>query len=821
MASRSVLDVLKGAAAWPLALIEASHDLMCVCSGGRIEYVNAGGARLLGLSSPDLAIGRPLVDFVHPDYVDISLDLLSYLAEQGESLPMKLAGRDGVDRDVEIRVWPLEGDPDALVVHGRDLTGRVAAARIQHQREQTLRDVIDAVPDPVLVVNREGDVQNCNRSTERLFGAPAAEVVGRPLIALFDAPDRLGAALARPGTRVMEGIGGLAVRVRSGEPLPVALTMTTLPRNQGDWSVVVIHPQTAAEASEPDTHRRKSQLGDSGFAESIFRNLEEAVLVTDSSFCVQAVNPAYTKITGYQTDEIVGRRPLFLEVIERDEKLLSRMWRGIAAHDAWEGEMWCRRKDGTEFAERVALSAIKDGAGHVIEYAAVMTDITQRKRDEERLRYQANYDVLTGLPNRTLLLERIKSAITAAKRDGSKAALLVIDLDGFKLVNDTFGHDVGDQLLQEASRRLTSCIRAGDTVARLGGDEFTILMSNLDHPRHAPIVADRVLEVLSKPFLLRGQESFLSGSIGIATFPDDGDTVGNLLRNADAAMYRAKEQGKANYQFYTADLNARVHERLALKNGLQQALNRGELSLHYQPKLSLHTGRVTGVEALMRWSNRDLGGVSAERFIPVLEETGLVVEVGAWALHQACLQNRKWEELGVPGICVAVNLSARQLRERDFVRILENALKETGAGPEAIAVEITESMLMSDSPHVVQTLGAIHEMGIEIDLDDFGTGYSSLSYLKRFPIDVIKIDRSFVSDIVSDADDAEIVRTIISMGHALNRRVIAEGVETPEQAAVLKSYGCDEMQGFLFSRPLPAEAATTFLRDAVRRQVVW
>jgi len=393
---------------------------------------------------------------------------------------------------------------------------------------------------------------------------------------------------------------------------------------------------------------------------------------------------------------------------------------------------------------------------------------------------------------------------------------MFIDLDGFKLVNDTLGHDKGDDLLREAAVRISSCTRNGDTVARLGGDEFTVIMPNLHDAKDAPLVAQRILDALAKPFDLDGTESFISGSIGITIFPGDASDANNLLKNADAAMYRAKDLGKANFQFFTSDLNEEVAERLTIKNGLIKALERDEFKVFYQPKVTLSTGQVDSVEALMRWDNPDLGMVSPARFIPVLEETGMVVEFGEWAIREACKQHRTWIDAGLPPIRIAVNLSARQLREISFVSVLQKVLHEAGVGPEGIEIEITESMIMSDTDSAIAALTELHGLGVRVAMDDFGTGYSSLSYLRKFPIDTIKIDGSFVADISTSADDAEIVRTIISMGQTLNKTIVAEGVETEEQLQLLRNFKCDQVQGYLFSRPVPGNELTEFIRETNR-----
>ena len=544
----------------------------------------------------------------------------------------------------------------------------------------------------------------------------------------------------------------------------------------------------------------------------VVRNLSMGVVIMDEDFVVTSVNNAYCQISGLPESQIIGTRPPFETLMSNDPEMHQKIWSSLLSEHKWEGELWGQRGE-EKIAFDIAITAIVDADEKPSQYAAIVSDITQRKQDEERILRQANFDNLTGLPNRALFVDRLGQSLLTMSRAQHKLGLMFIDLDGFKLVNDTLGHDKGDDLLREAAVRISSCTRDGDTVARLGGDEFTVIMPNLHDAKDAPLVAQRILEALAKPFDLDDTESFVSGSIGITIFPDDASDANNLLKNADAAMYRAKDLGKANFQFFTSDLNAEVAERLTIKNGLVKALERDEFKVFYQPKVTLSTGQIESVEALMRWDNPDLGMVSPARFIPVLEETGMVVEVGEWAIREACKQHRIWIDEGLPPIRIAVNLSARQLREISFVSVLQKVLHETGVGPEGIEIEITESMIMSDTDSAIAALTELHGLGICVAMDDFGTGYSSLSYLRQFPIDTIKIDGSFVADISTSADDAEIVRTIISMGQTLNKTIVAEGVETEEQLQLLRNFKCDQIQGYLFSRPVPGNELTEFIRE--------
>ena len=408
-------------------------------------------------------------------------------------------------------------------------------------------------------------------------------------------------------------------------------------------------------------------------------------------------------------------------------------------------------------------------------------------------------------------MDMLAKALSQAERDGEMVGLMFVDLDGFKMINDTMGHDMGDLLLQEVAVRLRRCMRSSDTVARLGGDEFTVLMPRMLDFRNAPRVAERITETLRAPFALAGKEAFISASIGITTFPNDAIDAATLLKNADAAMYRAKEQGKQHFQFFTAEMNAEIEERLILINGLNMALERDEFVLHYQPKVHLETGRLTGTEALLRWRHPELGIVSSGKFIPIMEESGLIGQVSEWVIEAACRQHRQWRDEGLD-IKVAVNLSVRQLRQPGLARTVAELLERTGIESAGLELEITESMLMKDTENAVRTLRELADMGVSLAMDDFGTGYSSLSYLKRFPLHTIKIDRSFINNIATDPDDYEIIRTIITMGHSLRRRVVAEGVETRQQLSILRELGCDEIQGYVLSPAIPADDLAKLVR---------
>ncbi|OGI67645.1 MAG: diguanylate cyclase, partial [Candidatus Muproteobacteria bacterium RBG_16_60_9] len=440
---------------------------------------------------------------------------------------------------------------------------------------------------------------------------------------------------------------------------------------------------------------------------------------------------------------------------------------------------------------------------------------TERIRNQERIQYLATHDGLTGLPNRVMFNELLRLAVETGKRYERKFAVLFIDLDRFKFINDTLGHEAGDVLLKEMSARFKECLRASDVVARLGGDEFVVLVQEVSDLAQVTTVARKVLSAAIKPVEILGQDCRVTASIGIAMYPMDATDEESLMKNADMAMYLAKEEGKNNFQFYTKDIKTQSLERMTLETQLRRALEREEFALHYQAKVELATGAITGVEALLRWNNPELGSVSPMQFIPIAEETGLIVPIGRWVLKTACEQNIAWQRAGLPTVCMAVNLSPRQFADPELLKDIAAVLADTGMAPQLLELEITESMVMHNTERAVTLLNAIKEMGVRLAIDDFGTGYSSLAQLKRFPIDTLKVDRSFIRDIPKDSEDRAITQAIIAMGKSLSLTIVAEGVETKEQEAFLREHACDEMQGYYFSRPIAPDSFAELLRRHV------
>ncbi len=544
----------------------------------------------------------------------------------------------------------------------------------------------------------------------------------------------------------------------------------------------------------------------------VFAGISEGVLITDADSRVLSVNEAFTEITGFPAEDILGQTPSILRSGRHDRTFYQNMWAQLQANGQWRGEIWNRRRSGEPYPQWISIAALRDAAGEVTNYVAIFADITERKQTEEHIRHLAHHDALTGLPNRMLLQDRLSQALGRAKRDqGEGVAVMFVDLDRFKNINDTLGHDRGDDVLKLAARRMSSLVRGIDTVSRQGGDEFVIILPQLGHPADAAGVARKVIAALAEPFTLEGHELTITCSIGIAVSPEDGESPQELMRNADTAMYRAKAEGRNTFRYYRADMNAESLESLVLESRLRHALERGELSLHYQPQLDLANHRISGVEALLRWTLPDLGMIPPDRFIPLAEETGLIEPIGAWVLHSACCQAAAWQQAGQAPLVMAVNLSARQFSGESLVDLILEALKDSGLPAACLELELTESMLMRNPERSAATLRELKSMGIKMAIDDFGTGYSSLTYLRQFPLDRLKIDQSFVRGIGVADEDATIVRATIGLAHTLSLEVVAEGVETLAQYSFLEAMGCDNIQGYYIARPAPAEEIEAML----------
>ncbi|MBF0371608.1 MAG: EAL domain-containing protein [Magnetococcales bacterium] len=540
-------------------------------------------------------------------------------------------------------------------------------------------------------------------------------------------------------------------------------------------------------------------------AASVFASTTEGIVVTDKGAIIQSVNPAFCKITGYTQEEAVGQGMNILKSGRHDDGFYEALWDSLRESNKWQGEIWNRRKNGEVYPQWANISAIRGPDGETRNFVTVFSDLTSIRESQENLLYITGHDTLTDLPNRLLFHERLSHTLVEAKWQDTRVAVLLLDLDRFKVINDTMGHDTGDTLLVQVGQRLKENLPGNATLARMGGDEFGVILPKVVSSMKVAHVAQAVLDVLTKGFEVDGMELFVGASIGIGLFPQDGDDVKTLVKNTDAAMYHAKEQGRNNFQFYTSELNTSSLARMLLESELRNALEKEDFLLFYQPQMDLNTRVLSGVEALIRWNSPKNGMISPGQFIPLAEETGLIIPMGQWALRTACRHAVKWQAEGLPPIRVSVNLSGIQFRQPDFTKLVTDTLEETGLEPGLLELELTESIAMGDVEETLAKLNTLSKAGVRLAIDDFGTGFSSLSYLKRFPIDTLKVDQSFVRNCTTDSDDAAIIHAFIGLAHSLGLTVIAEGVETMDQLQLLKDQLCNEIQGYYYERPLPEE----------------
>ena len=539
-------------------------------------------------------------------------------------------------------------------------------------------------------------------------------------------------------------------------------------------------------------------------AATVFEYSKEGIIVTDADNKIVSVNRSFVEITGYSPEDVIGCNPNILSSGHQSREFYERMWTEIAETGSWQGEVWDRRKNGEVYPEALTIILVKNIEGAVINHLAIFNDISERRMAQERIQQLAHYDVLTGLPNRVLFSDRLEQAMISAQRNHTKISLLFLDIDRFKRINDTLGHGVGDQLLQSVGQRLLECVREQDTVSRQGGDEFIVVL-NEACAEGAGLVAEKIMQHITQPYTIEQHDLRITSSIGIAVYPDHAQDCESLIKYADVAMYQAKESGRNCYLCFDPSMNASSYERLQLETALRGALERDELRIYYQAQVDLATGRIIGCEALVRWQHASLGMIYPEKFIPLAEETGLIVAINYWVLEQAIKQCRAWRDAGFKTLIMSVNLSALQFRQHNLLQQIRDLLQKYDVPASALDLELTEGILMQGVERTLATLHEISAMGAIISIDDFGTGYSSLSYLKRFPIQQLKIDQSFVRDVTTDASDATMVRTIILMAHSLRLQVIAEGVETKEQMTFLRQCGCECAQGYYFSRPVSVD----------------
>ncbi|MES2742351.1 MAG: EAL domain-containing protein [Pseudomonadota bacterium] len=770
---------------------------------GVVRFWNASCAKLYGIGADD-ALGRLQQRlFSHGEREDEYAAIVEQVWRSGQPCPSRdwlVTTAAGKSLWIYSTMFPVlrAGRMQQVFCMDIDITERKREESVLLQVGGNFRQLFGKSADAIVLI-RDDRVAEVNPAAVALFACERPErMLGHGLTDFSPALQPGGEASASMQARMASQAneqGNCRYDWQyarcDGKLFWAEVLLTSITLDHDYLFYAVIRDISARKLAERSLH----------LAAQVYENSRDAIVVTDQRQQVIAINRAYTAITGFEVADILGST---FGAKGLDHALLHRVWAGLDQTDHWQGEIAAQRKNGEPYPGWLALTAIRDAGGNIGNYMGILSDITDRKKAEALTRHLAEHDFLTDLPNRVLLLDRLSLALVAARRNLSMLAILFLDLDHFKTINDTMGHAVGDLLLQEVARRLIKCVRAVDTVSRQGGDEFVIILADIGDVDHAAHVAASVLHAVTQGYRI-GQHAFhVSASIGVSVFPNDGADIDTLIKNADLAMYHAKENGRNSFQFFNPEMNAQIIERVTFENGLRQALARHEFILEYQPEIDIRSGAMVGAEALIRWQHPQLGLLKPERFIGVAEECGLMAGIGDWVLHQACRQARAWQDAGWPMV-VSVNLSVAQFAQKNLLRSVTSALAEAGLPPALLELEMTEAIIMKGGAGVQATLDELRRLGVRLTIDDFGTGYSRLGLLKNYPIDKLKIDQSFMADITSNPDDATVITTIIAMARGLKLRVIAEGVETADQLDFLRRQGCDEYQGFYASSAVVAD----------------
>jgi diguanylate cyclase (GGDEF)-like protein/PAS domain S-box-containing protein len=786
--------------------------LVCPVHGRRIELAIAGFPVMKhdgGFLIPLTETGSPAIRDLRAGEAAGPGDAVAIERLREENGKLRLANLK-LERQILTVTRSMDamlGESEQQKLKLKELAGR------QQALGRFVERMLDTLVDLLIVVDTEGRIRRLNKAVERELGFSEAELMDTAIDDLLAPGEQQHLAALLPPlpwpvrsvlletTRLTgrySGEHGLLAKRRDGQSPIFWLQSALMHTEQGKLEGGVFTASNITEFKNRETRLLLSA--------KVFESSSEAIFITDPQGTILEVNTAFCTITGYERAEVIGRNTRILKSGMHDRAFYAGLWQELSSRGHWKGEVWDRRKNGEIYPTLLSINAVHDLRGRLSHYVAVSADISYQKQVERELERLAYYDTLTGLPNRVLFENRFEYERLKAQLEGTRFAVLFIDLDHFKNINDMFGHWAGDCLLQEIAGRIQGCLRKTDTIARLGGDEFTVILPGLGNASEAGEIARKLIDAVAKPVRVDDCLVYVGASVGIAVFPDDGQDFTTLTKHADAAMYASKAQGRGMFRYFEARMNEATRRRVVLEAELHQAIEREEFVLYYQPKADYTLNRITGTEALIRWRHPGGNLLPPNLFIPMAEETGLIVPLGKWILRTACLQAHRWAR-PLPGFRIAVNLSPKQLLADDFIDTLDAILAETGTAPEWVELEITESLVMHDLKKAVECLRRVRERGIHIAMDDFGTGYSSLSYLQKLPVHTLKIDHSFIRayDSESASEPAAMIKTIVTLGQILNLKVVAEGVETEQQLSLLRAYGCHEIQGDYLSPPVPAD----------------